>query len=108
MVETTQQAASPPSYLLNPLAGESTTSQAGMPSLVELVEPTKLQEVPSTSPRKNILVEKIFQNISKQMLENSYTLNFEQLIKISPDLKKYVWQKLKVDNPQINIRPMNE
>jgi hypothetical protein len=42
------------------------------------------------------------------MLENSYTLNFEQLIKISPDLKKYVWQKLKVDNPQINIRPMNE
>jgi hypothetical protein len=30
------------------------------------------------------------------------------LIKISPDLKKYVWQKLKVDKPQINIRPMNE
>jgi hypothetical protein len=31
-----------------------------MPSSVELAKPTKLQEIPSTSPRKNILVEEIF------------------------------------------------
>jgi hypothetical protein len=51
-----------------------------MPSLTKRVEPTKLQEVPSTFPSKIIDMEEIFQDISMQMLETSYTRNLGQLI----------------------------
>jgi hypothetical protein len=53
-------------------------------------------------------MEEIFQDINKQMLETSYTLNLGQFINITPNLKKYLWQKLKANKPYINIRPMNE
>jgi UTP-glucose-1-phosphate uridylyltransferase len=46
-----------------------------MLNLLELVEQPKIQEVPSTSPNRFILVEEIYQDISKQMLETNYTLN---------------------------------
>jgi hypothetical protein len=36
-----------------------------MPSSIELEDPTKFQEVPSTFPSKTIFVEEIFQDISK-------------------------------------------
>jgi hypothetical protein len=36
-----------------------------MPSLVKPIEPTKLQEVPPTSPSKIISIEENFQDISK-------------------------------------------
>ncbi len=42
------------------------------------------------------------------MLETSYTLIIGQLIKIVPNLKKYMWQKLNVNKPQINSRSINE
>jgi hypothetical protein len=32
----------------------------------------------------------------KQILETSYTLSLGQLLKIAPDLKRYLWQKLKL------------
>jgi hypothetical protein len=41
------------------------------------------------------MVEEIFLDIVKQMLETSYTLNLGQLLKIAPKLKRYFWQKLK-------------
>jgi hypothetical protein len=40
---------------------------------------------------KQVYAEEIFQDISKQMLETSYTLNLEQLLKIALELKKYLW-----------------
>ncbi len=43
-----------------------------------------------------IIVEEIFQDINKQMLETSYSLNLGQLLKIAPKLKKYLWQMLKL------------
>jgi hypothetical protein len=46
--------------------------------------------------RKLIIVEEIFLDIGKQNLETNYTLNLEQLFKIAPKLKKYLWQKLKL------------
>jgi hypothetical protein len=46
-----------------------------------------------------ILMEKIFQDISKQMLETSYTLNLGQLLKMVPKLKRYIWYKMKLDLP---------
>jgi hypothetical protein len=34
------------------------------------------------------------------MLETSYILNLGQLFKIAPELKKYLWQKLKQKKTQ--------
>jgi hypothetical protein len=31
------------------------------------------------------------------MLETRYTLNLNQLLKIAPELKRYIWQKLKLE-----------
>jgi hypothetical protein len=42
------------------------------------------------------------------MLEISYTLNLEQLIKIILELKKYLWQKFKANIPHMNTRVVNE
>jgi hypothetical protein len=36
-------------------------------------------------------MERIFQDISKHMLETTYTLRLGQLLKIRPNLKKYMW-----------------
>jgi hypothetical protein len=47
-----------------------------------------------------ITVEEIFLDIGKQMLETSYNLNLGQLLKIAPKLKKYLWQKLKLEKIQ--------
>jgi hypothetical protein len=58
-----------------------------MPSSMEPIKPIK----PSTFPSKVIYVEEIFQDINKQMLETSYTLNLGQLFKIAPNLKWYMW-----------------
>jgi hypothetical protein len=79
-----------------------------MPSFVEPRNPTKLQEMPSTSPSKTIFVEEIFQDINKQMLKTNNTLNLGQLIKITPNLKKYLWQKLKIDKPYMKTKAINE
>jgi hypothetical protein len=42
------------------------------------------------------IVKEIFLDIGKQILETSYTLNLGQLLKITPKLKRYIWQKLKL------------
>jgi hypothetical protein len=47
------------------------------------------------------LVEEIFQDISKQMLETSYTLNLGQLLKMALELKRYLWEKMKLYQPSI-------
>ncbi len=36
-------------------------------------------------------MKQIFQDISKQMLETTYTLRLGQLLKITPDFKIYMW-----------------
>ncbi len=51
------------------------------------VDAQKSQEVVN-SQGKLIIVEKFFLDISKQMLERSYTLNLGQLFKITHELKK--------------------
>jgi hypothetical protein len=35
-------------------------------------------------------------------------MNLGQLIKITPNLKKYLWHKMKNNKPQMNIKVMNE
>jgi len=38
------------------------------------------------------------------MLENTYTLKLGQLLTITPNLKKYMWQKLKLEKPNITTK----
>jgi hypothetical protein len=77
MVETIQQmqVINSPLDLPIPSTKEWTISWARMPSSIEPANPIKLQEVPFTSPRKSISIKEIFQDINKQMLEISYTMN---------------------------------
>jgi hypothetical protein len=35
------------------------------------------------------------------MLETTYTLRLGELLKIAPDFKKYMWQKVKPEKPNI-------
>jgi hypothetical protein len=42
------------------------------------------------------------------MLETTYTLRLGQLLKITPDLKKYMWQKLKPEIPNIATKVISE
>ncbi len=67
------------------------TTWLGMPNITP-IKTRKFQEV-MNSQEKLITLEEIFLNISKQMLETNYTLNLEQLLKITPELKRYFWQK---------------
>ncbi len=62
------------------------------------IEPPKSQKF-VVSQSKSILVEEIFQDISIQMLETSYTLNLRQLLKMALELKRYLWKKMKLDQP---------
>jgi hypothetical protein len=58
-----------------PSTKEWMISWARMPNSTEPANLIELQEVPFTSPNKTIFVEEIFQDINKQMLEISYTMN---------------------------------
>ncbi len=46
-------------------------------------------------------MEQIFQDIKKQMLETTCTLRLGKLLKITLDLQKYTWQKLKLEKPNV-------
>jgi hypothetical protein len=43
-----------------------------------------------------INVKEIFLDIGKQMLKTNYIFNLGQLLEITHELKKYLWQKLKL------------
>ncbi len=49
-------------------------------------------------------MEQIFQDINKQMMETTYTLRLSQLLQITPNLNKYMWQKLKLKKPNITSK----
>ncbi len=53
-------------------------------------------------------MEQIFQDISKQMFKTTYNLKLNQLLKITLDLKKYMWQKLKPEKPNIIIKVISK
>ncbi len=62
-------------------------------------EPIIPQNLSVILHNKVMSMEQIFQDISKRMLETTYTLRLNQLLKITPDFKKYMWQKLKLKKP---------
>jgi hypothetical protein len=53
-------------------------------------------------------MEQIFQNISKQMLAITYFLRLGQLLKITLDLKICMWQKLKLEKPNISSKMISK
>jgi hypothetical protein len=53
-------------------------------------------------------MEHIFQDISKQMLKTTYTLRLNQLLQITPDFNKYMWQKVKLKKPNITTKVISE
>jgi hypothetical protein len=42
------------------------------------------------------------------MLETTYTLRLGQLLKITPNLEKYMWQKLELEKPNIATKKILE
>jgi hypothetical protein len=68
---------------------------------IELIISQSLFDNPT---KKVMFMEQIFQDISRQMLETAYTLKLSQLLKITLDLKKYMWQKLKPKKPNKVIK----
>jgi len=55
-----------------------------------------------------MFVEQIFQDINKHMLEMTYTLKLGQLLKITPNLKENMWQKLKPEKPNIATKQISK
>ncbi len=49
-------------------------------------------------------MEQVFQDIKRQMLKITCTLRLGQLLKITLDLQKYMWQKLKLEKPNVTSR----
>jgi len=68
------------------------------------IEPIVSQSLFDNPINKIMCMEQIFQDINKQMLETTYTLKLGQLLKIALDLKEYMWQKLKLEKPNITIK----
>ncbi len=62
---------------------------------IEPIVPQNLYDIPNN---KVMFMGHIFQDINKPMLETTYTLRLGQLLKITLDLKKYMWQKLSQKN----------
>jgi hypothetical protein len=80
--------------------GEWNNSWARMPNIVTIPTKTsKPQEVPFVPYNGGYLFKNIFQDINKQMLEISYTLNFGKLLKVAPNIKNYLWYKLFTNKP---------
>ncbi len=53
-------------------------------------------------------MEQIFQDINKQMMETTCTLRLGQILQITLDLKKYMWQKLKLKKPNITNKMISK
>ncbi len=54
-------------------------------------KPIVPQNLSTILHNKVMCIEQIFQDINKQMLETTYTSRLGQLLKITPNLKKYMW-----------------
>jgi len=56
-----------------------------------------------------MFVEQIFQDINKHMLEMTYNLRLgHELLKITPNLKENMWQKLKPKKPNIATKQISK
>ncbi len=81
---------------------------AGLLESEVLMKPIIPQSLSANLINKIMSMEQIFQDINKKMLETTYTLRLGQLLKITSNLKKYMWQKLKLKKPNITTKQISE
>ncbi len=65
------------------------------------IEPIVPQNLSNIFNNRIMSMEQLFQDISKQMMEITYTLRLGQLLKIAPYINEYMWQKMKPKKPNI-------
>jgi len=73
----------------------------GLPKFEVSREPIVSQSLFTNPINKAMSMEQIFQDINKEMLETTYVLRLGQLLKITRNFKKYMWQNLKQEKPNI-------
>jgi hypothetical protein len=95
------QAEDPPQNLIPKEKTQWNTSWARLPKSKVSTKPIVSQSLFVNHINKVMSMEQIFQDINKQMLKTTYTLRLSQLLKITPNLEKYMWQKLKLEKPNI-------
>jgi hypothetical protein len=98
------QVKDPPKSLNHKEKSQWNTSWARLPETEVSTKPIVPQNLFIFSNNKVMYMEQIFEDISEHMLETTYTLRLGQLLKIAPHLKKYMWQKLKPEKPNIVIK----
>jgi len=104
MIKQEMQAKDPPQNLIPKEKAKWNTSWARLPKSKVSTKPIVSQSLFFNHINKVMSMEQIFQDISKQMLKTTYILRLGQLLKITPNLKKYTWQKLKLKKPNIVIK----
>jgi hypothetical protein len=85
------QAKDPPEKLNQKEKTQWSTSWARLLKVemsIKPIVPLNLSIIPNNMI---MIMEQIFPNISKQMMETTYTMRLDQLFKITPNLKKYMW-----------------
>jgi hypothetical protein len=85
------QAKDPPQNLIPKEKTQWSIGLARLPKSKVSVEPIVSQGLYVNPINRVMSMEQIFQDINKQMLETTYTLRLGQLLKITLDLKKYMW-----------------
>jgi len=85
------QAEYPPESLNQKEKASWNTSWVGLLKTNISIKPIVPQNLFFIPNNKVMSMKQIFQNINKQMLETIYTLRLGQLLKITPNLKKYMW-----------------
>jgi len=71
-------------------------------------EPIVSQSLSTNPINKVMSMEQIFQDISKQRLEITYTLKLGQLLKITLNIKKNMWQKIKLEKKKKTIKQISK
>ncbi len=84
------------------------TSWARLPKTKMSTKPIVPQNLSTIPNNRDMSTEQIFQDINKQMMKTTYTLKLSQLLKITPNLKEYMWQKLKPVKPNKIIKMISK
>jgi hypothetical protein len=81
----------PPESLNQKEKASWSTSWVGLLKIDVSIKPIVPQNLFFIPNNRVMSMKQIFQDISKQMLETIYTPRLGQVLKIAPDLKKYMW-----------------
>jgi hypothetical protein len=98
------QAEDPPKSLNRQEKTQLNTCWVGLPKIEVSTKPIVPQNLFVIPNNKVMFMEQIFQDIRKHMFKITYTLRLSQLLKITLDFKRHMWQKLKLEKPNISTK----